>query len=448
MKRTSVGIVGGGASGIGVARQLKQAGIDFEIIEATARLGGNWQPTGPSSKMYESAHLISSKKNTQFTDHPMPQDYPAYPRHSLFFNYLTEIAEANALQDHTRFDTKVRAMTPNGDGWHLTFDDGAEADYDVVVLCNGLLGKPMTPRIADDATCESLHAVAYKSPSMFTGKRVLVVGGGNSGCDIAVDATKTADAVFHSTRRGYHYMPKFIDGRPTQEWLMDESSKFKDAASYWEHVEKTFKLAGFKGEDFGLPAPDHPIEACHPIMNSQILFHIGHGDIGAKPDVEAIEGDTVTFSDGTKEQVDLIVWATGYRVDIPFLDREIYDWDTKLPSTFLRMVPAEFDNLLFVGYLNSPSGIGNLVNTMARFVVSYVRGRQQDSEAFHIVRRIAQNHERLDLGQGRFMQTDRHRHEVDLWKFLRSVNFVTAKLAQERQVVREERPAEPARLRA
>lgn len=442
MTRKSVGIVGAGASGIGVARQLKRAGIDFQIIEATSEMGGNWQPAGPSSKMYESAHLISSKKNTQFTDHPMPEEYPAYPRHSLFYRYLTEIAEANGLQKATRFDTKVSEMTPKGDGWRLAFEDGGEAEYEIVVLCNGLLGKPITPRIADEATCESIHAVEYKSPSMFAGKRVLVVGGGNSGCDIAVDATKTAETVIHSTRRGYHYMPKFIDGRPTQEWLMDESSKFKDAASYWAHVEQTFKLAGFKGEDFGLPAPDHPIEACHPIMNSQILFHIGHGDIIAKPDLQAIDADTVTFSDGTRTQVDLIVWATGYRVDIPFLDPEIYDWPNKLHATFLRMVPAEFDNLLFVGYLNSPSGIGNLVNTMARFVVSYVQGRQQDSDAFRVVRRMAEAPERLDLGQGRFMQTDRHRHEVDLWKFLRSVNFVTAKLAQDRAA------AEPARLRA
>lgn len=442
MTRRSVGIIGAGASGIGVARQLKQAGIDFEIVEATSKMGGNWQPTGPSSKMYESAHLISSKKNTQFTDHPMPQDYPAYPRHSLFYRYLNEIAETNGLQEATRFDSKVTEMKPAGDGWRLAFEDGGSAEYEMVILCNGLLGKPVLPAIADDATCESFHAVEYKSPSTFTGKRVLIVGGGNSGCDIAVDATKTAERVFHSTRRGYHYMPKFIDGRPTQEWLMDESAKFKDAASYWEHVERTFKLAGFKGEDFGLPAPDHPIEACHPIMNSQILFHIGHGDIDAKPDLESIEGDTAVFSDGTREQVDVIVWATGYRVDIPFLDPAIFDWRDKLSSTFLRMVPAEFDNLLFVGYLNSPSGIGNLVNTMARFVVSYVQGRQQDAEAFRIVRHIAQAHERLDLGQGRFMQTDRHRHEVDLWKFLRSVNFVTAKLVSEQPM------AEPARLRA
>ncbi|MDR3460902.1 MAG: NAD(P)-binding domain-containing protein [Beijerinckiaceae bacterium] len=428
MTRKSVGIIGAGASGIGVARSLRKAGIDFEIIEATGQIGGNWQSGGPASKMYDSAHLISSKQNTQFIDHPMPAAYPVYPRHDLFHSYLKDLASASDIPRHTRFNTTVTAMTPDNGGWRLVFQDGSDAGYDVVVLCNGLLRKPLSHALAAQATCETMHAVNYKSADGLKGKRVLVVGGGNSGCDIAVDATRTARSVFHSTRRGYHYMPKFIDGRPTQDWLMDESQKFPDSDSYWDHVRQTFKLAGFRGEDYGLPAPDHPIQACHPIMNSQILYHIGHGDIIPKPDLHDLHGDTVTFRDGTTETIDVIVWACGYTIDMPFLDRSLFDWSTEIPSLFLRMIPATFDNLLFVGYLNSPSGIGNLVNTMARFVTSYIAGRKRDTEAWRTVRRMAESHTQLDLGQGRFMSTARHEVEVDLWKFLRSVNFVTSKL--------------------
>jgi hypothetical protein len=428
MSRKAVGIIGAGASGLGVARALRRSDIDFELIEATSHLGGNWQVDGAAAKMYQSAHLISSKKNTQFIDFPMPADYPAYPRHDLFREYLENLAKASEIPQSTRFDSAVEAMTPEADGWRLRFRDGSEASYEMVVLCNGLLRKPVLPSIASSAECESLHAVNYRSAEIFRGRRVLIVGGGNSGCDIAVDAAHTARAVFHSTRRGYHYMPKFIDGRPTQEWLMDESPKFADADAYWKHVERTFKLAGFRGEDYGLPAPDHPIHACHPIMNSQILFHVGHGDIAPKPDILAFKKDQVTFADQTTETVDLIVWATGYSVDIPFLDRSLFDWRKNIPSLFLRMVPAEFDNLLFVGYLNSPSGIGNLVNTMARFVTNYIKARRLDSEAWRTVRKMATSGYRLDLGQDRFMKTDRHMLEVDLWKFLKSVNYVSSKL--------------------
>jgi len=113
---------------------------------------------------------------------------------------------------------------------------------------------------------------------------------------------------------------------------------------------------------------------------------------------------------------------------MPFLDTSLFDWRNDIPSLFLRMVPAKFDNLLFVGYLNSPSGIGNLVNTMARFVSSYILGKQRDTEEWRTVRRMAESGNQLDLGQGRFMNTARHDVEVDLWKFLRSANFVTSKL--------------------
>lgn len=438
MANSSVAVIGAGASGIGVSRALRRAGIPFEVFEATSRVGGNWQPDGPSSKMYGSAHLISSKRNTQFTDHPMPPSYPAYPRHDRFFSYLRDVADASQLIPSTRFNCAVHRAKPDGRGWRLFLENGEDRRFDVMVVCNGLLGKPILPRIAMQAGCESWHAAAYRTPSALQGKRVLVVGGGNSGCDIAVDSAQTAATVFHSTRRGYHYMPKFVDGRPTQEWLMEESPKFSDPGDYWRHVERTFKLAGFDGRDFGLPAPDHPIQACHPVMNSLVLYHIGHGDIAPKPDVVDICGDLVTFADGSTEKVDVIIWATGYRVDLPFLSRDVFDWQSELASIFLTMVPESHDNLLFVGYLNSPSGIGNLVNTMARFVTGYIEARDRNSNSWRNIRRIAKNSSSLDLGRARFMKTARHEFEVDLWKFLRAVNFITAKLQSEEGSQRDE----------
>lgn len=429
---TTVAVIGAGASGLGVARALKRAGLDFEIIEQTGRVGGNWQPDGIASKMYRSAHLISSKKNTEFADHPMPKEYPAYPRHDRFHAYLCSVAEKSGVVGRIR-PSKVVQMKPAESGWRLFFDDGGDAHYDFVVICNGLLGAPEIPAIARHVAIESFHANDYKTPESLRDKRVLVVGGGNSGCDIAVDATQTARSVFHSTRRGYHYMPKFVDGRPTQEWLMEESPKFPDPSAYWAHVERTFKLAGFRGEDFGLRTPDHPIQACHPIMNSQILFHIGHGDIAPKCDVTDINGDRVYFEGGSAEAVDVIIWATGYRVNIPFLSTEIFDWRRDLPNLFLRMVPFQFENLLFVGYLNSPSGIGNLVNTMARFVVNYILAKDRNDPNWRKLRNIVEEKTKLDLGEERFVGTARHAYEVDLWKFLRSVNFISAKIDGQRK---------------
>lgn len=430
MSGQRIGIIGGGASGIGVGKALRHAGLDFEIIEATGRLGGNWQPDGPASKMYESVHLISSKRNTQFADYPMPRAYPDYPRHNLVHDYLEKLAATLDLPEKTRFNTRVAGMEHDGHGWRLRFEGGGEAHYDAVVICNGLLRKPLIPKFPGHFTGQSLHAADYKSAEMLRGKRVLVVGGGNSGCDIAVDAAQTAAAAFHSTRRGYYYMPKFIEGRPTQEWLMDEAPKFPDSQQYWEHVRRSFKFAGFDGCDYGLPAPDHAIHECHPIMNSQILYYIGHGDVAPKPDIEGFNGNQVRFADGSHETIDVLVWATGYDIDMPFLSPSVYDWKRNFPSLFLRMVPQEYDDLLFVGYLNTPSGIGNLANIMGRFAGVYLRARAHRSPAFKTFLKMKNQPALVDLGQQRFMDTPRHAYEVDLWKFIKAVNFMTAKLQE------------------
>jgi cation diffusion facilitator CzcD-associated flavoprotein CzcO len=159
-------------------------------------LGGNWQPDGPASKMYASAHLISSRNNTQFTDYKMPLTYPAYPNHTLFFEYLQNLASDFNLHAAARLNTTVTNMQKTEAGWQLTFQDGTSQDYAFVVVANGLLRKPIFPTVYSDYKGESLHSSEYKNSDIFKDKRVLIVGAGNSGCDIAVDATHTAKKGF------------------------------------------------------------------------------------------------------------------------------------------------------------------------------------------------------------------------------------------------------------
>lgn len=424
----TIGIIGGGASGIGVAKAFAEIGADYEILEATQRLGGNWQPNGPASKMYESVHLISSKRNTQFSDFPMPKYYPDYPSHSLMHAYLMSIVQHFGIDRQARLGASVVRVCHDENGWECHLENGEVRRYRVLVVCNGLLRKPIIPDFPGEFHGDSIHSANYKSAQQFRGRRALVVGGGNSGCDIAVDAALNATAAFHSTRRGYHYMPKFISGQPTQEWLMDQAPKFADSRAYWEHVQSTFKLAGFDGEDFGLPRPTHGIDQAHPILNSQVLYHIGHGDLVPKPNVERLCGTHVRFDDGTQEEIDLIVWATGFSTDLSFFADSGFDLDKEFDRLFLRILPQRYDDLLFVGYLNTPSGLGNLLNITARFVAAYTQAYLARSSAWQMLSQLKLNPDGVDLGQHRFMATARHRFEVDLWKYLRAVNFVSGKL--------------------
>lgn len=420
-------IIGGGAAGLGLAKTLKARGIAFEIFEAEDDFGGNWYFGKPCARVYESTHLISSKRNTEFSDFPMPADYPAYPNHRQVLEYLRSFARHFGLYERARFGTRVDALMPTDDGWRVTLSTGETLEYSGVVVANGRLHQPLQPKYSGTFAGETLHAGDYRSADVFRGRRVLIVGGGNSGCDIAVDAAGTAAKTWHSMRRGYHFMPKFIHGQPTPEWLMETASRFADSAAFWRHVRDTFKAAGFDGTDYGLPAPDHAIDQAHPIMNSRLLYHIGHGDVTSKPDVARFEGRTVHFVDGSSEDVDLVLFATGYRIAVPFLAREHLDWKGAWLDLFLHVFHRRYENLFFVGYHNAPSGLGNITNAVSHCVAACVEARERGTPAYRVFQHLKRT-ARPGLGHERFIQTDRHSAEVDLWKYIRALNFVRGKL--------------------
>lgn len=422
-------IIGGGASGIAAGKCLRQNNKEFDIYESGKKFGGNWAFGQETGRVYENVHLISSKRNTQFSDFPMPKEYPDYPGHQLFYQYLLSVAEKFELSRNTFFETVISKIEPLGNQWEVTTSAGDRKRYDGVFVCNGLLRKPILPTIASKFAGESLHSADYLGEKQFRGKRVLVVGGGNSGSDIAADAAMYAEYACHSMRRGYYFMPKFINGKPTQEWLMEISPSFNTAESYWEHVKQTLKIAGFDGTDFGLMEPDHDIDAAHPILNSQLLYHVGHGNVDIKPDVREIEGQSVEFSDGSREEFDLIVWATGFKVDLPFIDKKVVDWTNGLSDLFLQMIPKKYDNLFFMGYVNSPSGFGNLANTAANFLMTYLEAKEKDGHNWQVLQGVKGRWKELDMGQNRFMKTGRHVHELDLWQYIKTLNFLRSKLS-------------------
>lgn len=414
-------IIGGGPTGIGVGRELGDGGIDYDLYEAADDFGGVWHGTAPCGRTYPSLHLISPKFNTQVQDFPMPDDFPVYPNHRQMLDYIRSYARQFGVYEHTRFNRRIEGLTPEAGGWRLRWGKGEQdqAWYPLVVVANGLQNKPHFPETPypGEFTGEVLHSVDYKTPDQLRGKRVLIIGGGNTGCDIAVDAVHAASAVWHSTRRGYYYQPKFVAGKPTPQWMMELGSRFGSKEETLAYIEQVFKLAGFDGTDYGLPQPDHPLDGAHPVMNSLLLYYIGHGDIVPKGDVASFAGKAVRFVDGSSAEVDLILYSTGYERDLAFLDPALLEWRSGIPDLFLHSVPRNHDNLLFMGFINAAGGLGDGLKTQGAFVRAYANAfaaRSPGLQSFLAAKRT----DRPDLGQAYFVQSYRHLWEADLWKLL------------------------------
>lgn len=421
-------IIGGGPVGIGIGKALHQNNLSFDIIEKENDFGGLWGINNSAGRVYSSTHLISSKRNTQFSDFPMPEDYPDYPNHQLFLNYLRKLATYFDLYSHATFNKAVVNIEPVDQFWKVQLSDRESRLYRGVIIATGRLGEPLIPEYPGKFSGLTLHSSQYKNPDILKGKRVLIVGAGNSGCDIAVDAVHHAAHTIQSMRRGYHYMPKFIYGMPTQDWLMEIGSQFSTNEELWQHVKSIFKMAGYDGVDFGLPEPDHEIYAAHPIMNSQILYHIGHGDVQIKPDIKLFKSHRVVFEDESEEELDIIIHASGYNTKFPFLPENcgIKNQDD-LDKLFMYMFHRQYDNLIFAGFINAPSGLGNLSNSSGKLMANYIQMLITQSPILSVFNQLKQG-SNPDLGQERYIKTPRHKLEVDLWKFIKAVNSLTTKL--------------------
>lgn len=420
-----IGIIGGGPIGIGTGRFFASKNKEVEIIEATSDFGGLWSFDSPAGKVYKSTHLISSKKNTQFRDYPIPESYPHYPNHHLFLSYLRAMAKEGGLYEKTIFSTKVVHVVPEDKLWRVSLSNGEEKLYRDLIVANGRLNTPLYPDYAKLFTGVNLHSADYRDPLVFTDKRVLVVGTGNSGCDIAVDAVPFAKKVMLSMRRGYHFMPKFHEGMPTQDWLMTVGKDFSSNEKLWIYIKKKFKEAGYDGVDYGLPEPDHEIYEAHPIMNSLVLYYIGQGDIEPKKDIKNIIGQKVIFTDGSEEEVDIILYATGYAVNFPFfVGTELEGLNDDLNDLFIYMFSRNYNNLIYLGFINSASGLGNLANAGGKLLESYYQARDKNTQAYQTFCRLKQG-PNPDIGQGEFYQSHRHKQEVNLWKYLKTLSYLT-----------------------
>lgn len=435
-------IIGAGPMGLCTARQLKKHGIDFVGFELHSDVGGLWDIDNPHSTMYHSAHLISSKGTTEFREFPMRADVAPYPHHSEMRQYFRDYARQFQLYDHYQLDTRVVQVQRQQRGWKLISERNGEQrewHFDGLLIANGTLHTPNLPRLPGDFSGELLHSSAYKSADIFAGKRVLVVGCGNSACDIAVDAVHRAASVDLSVRRGYYFLPKFILGKPTDTFggairLPRRLKQLLDGL-----LVRT--LVG-KPSQYGLPDPEYRLYESHPVMNSLVLHHIGHGDIRTRGDIAAVDGRSVTFANGDRADYDLILTATGYTLDYPFIARSELNWppDAGAPQLYLNVFHPEHDDLFMLGMVEA-SGLGwQGRDEQAELVALYIRQHQAGSPAAQALRQTIREQagQRLDGGY-RYLQLERMAYYVHKDSYRQRIAEHSAALR--RELVEQAAPA-------
>ena len=406
-------VIGAGPSGLAAARALQKQGIEFDGYESSHGVGGLWDITNPRSTMYESAHLISSRTTTEFDEFPM-SGAADYPGHRVLRAYFQDYAHRFGLTPLYRLRTRVTRLEPRDGGWDLTADgpDGTRTQwYAGVLLANGTLAEPNMPSLPGAFSGELMHASQYKTAVQLTGKRVLVVGAGNSGCDIAVDAVHHAASVDLSVRRGYYFVPRYLFGRPS-----DTLNRGRPLPARLKQAVDSRVLRAFTGDParFGFPKPDYRIYESHPVVNTLVLDHLGQGDLRIRADIDRLDDRTVHFRDRSSGEYDLVLLATGYRLDYPFVDREHLHWRGAAPRLFLNIFPASFNGLYAVGMIEA-SGIGWQGRAeQADLLAAYLAAVERSPDRARRFRERVTTKPWPDLTGGyRYLQLDRMAHYVN-----------------------------------
>ena len=367
-------IIGAGPMGLSMARNLQKQGLPFVGFEIHNDVGGLWDADSPTSTMYESAHLISSKTTTEFAEFPMRDEVAQYPHHTELKAYFQDYAREFDLYPHFEFETEVLRCERQADGlWAVTTRSKGQEQtrtFTGLMLCNGTLHEPHQPELPGTFTGEVMHSSGYKSADQLKGKRVLIIGCGNSGADIAVDAVHHAKSVDMSMRRGYHFLPKFVLGRPIDTLggatpLPRPLKQRVDGA--------IIKALVGKPSDYGLPDPDYKLYEAHPVLNSLLLHYAGHGDVRIRKDLSSVSGQAVTFADGETAEYDLIIQATGYKLHYPFIDQDELNWQGPSPQLYMNCFHPEYDNLFMMGMVEA-AGLGwEARNRQAELVALYIK---------------------------------------------------------------------------
>ena len=410
-------VIGAGSCGITAAKALYEARVPFDCFEAGPEVGGLWKFENPNglSGAYSTLEMNTSGPRMSYSDFPLGSD--DYPRHEDVGAYFDRYVDHFGFRDKITFNTRVGKVEPrDGGGFRVSTGDGEEREYDAILVANGHHWDPRWPEPAfpGEFAGTQMHSHDYRRPEQFVGKRVVVVGGGNSGMDIARDSSHVAAATFLSLRRGYHVIKKRLGRKntPVDQTLLPPWLP-------WPIKQKAFEVLRRRSgdiSDYGFPEPDHKVGHAHPTLTDQIHERLAAGAVKPKPNIRELRGDTVAFDDGSEENVDVIVYCTGYRVTFPFFEDDFLAAPGNEIPLYHRTFHPDVESVYFLGLMQPLGAIMPLAEAQGRWIASLLRGDYRLPPAAEMRAVIAE--QRAD-DRKRFYASPRHTMEVDFDEWMR-----------------------------
>lgn len=430
-------MIGAGSSGIAACQVLDARGLAFDCFEKGSEVGGNWRYENDNgmSSAYRSLHINTSRGLMAYRTYPMPEDYPDYPNHFQIARYFDDYVDHFGLREKIRFGTEVVKVEPVEGEWEVTTQSAnGEREthrYRAVLVANGHHWDPRWPEPpfpgSEEFEGEQIHVHHYREPEVLRGKRVLVLGIGNSATDIAVEASRIADKTFLAMRRGAYVMPKYLNGKPTDE----AASKLLTLMPLPVQRFVLARMLGMTAGEmtaYGLPKPDHKLLEAHPTVSAELLSRLGHGDIEVKPNIDRFAGGrTVRFAEGSEEKVDLAVYCTGYKISFPFFDEKIISVaDNRLPL-YRRVASVEHPGLYFIGLIQPLGAIMPLAEAQSEWVADLLDGRGTLPSPTQMRAEIADAERKM---RKRYVASKRHTIQVDFQPYLREIRRERKRAAQ------------------
>lgn len=403
-------VIGAGAGGLCAAKNLVAKGIDVTIFEIGSHIGGLWVYENDSglSPAYRSLHINSEARVSAFVDFPFPEGCSLYPNHAEMARYFRDYAEHFDLTRRIRFNSKVVAIEPEDGRFRVRLESGAKEVFNGVVVATGHQSVPRHPPEVEGYTGTYLHAHGYRVPEPFAGQRVLVIGPGNSGVDIAADVCILAEHTALCARSPVLIMPRMMFGVPNSRTLVAlEKPWLPWPIRIWIRNTLTRMFHGSM-EQWGFRTPK---SRTHPISHPTLISHMAWGRIVAKPGISSVEGKEVRFIDGTSDTYDAIIAATGYRTEFPFLPAEASPEAGTRLNLYNRTIHADIPGLYFIGFFDVSGGSNiRMMDDQAEYIAAVAGGQVRLPDREGMLAAIRADH---DWAAKQFPDRPRYGLELD-----------------------------------